>query len=312
MIRVQNLTKRFGSFVAVNDISFHVEPGGVVGFLGPNGAGKTTTIRVLTCYMPASRGTASIAGFDVFRDSIEVRRRIGYLPESAPLYPEMRVREYLTHRGKLRGMGRDDIATAMKRVCDQCWMDEFINRPIGQLSKGMRQRVGLADALLGDPDVLILDEPTVGLDPGQIRETRTLIRALGERHTVLLSSHILSEVEQVCSDIIIIASGKIVASGSPQTLREQLAAEAIVVAELKGPEPDIVAGTQAIGGVDKVDVAASNGWVRLTIKPKPGADIREDLFQLTATKGWTLREMRRERATLEDFFVQVTAEQKNR
>ncbi|RME38702.1 MAG: ATP-binding cassette domain-containing protein [Planctomycetota bacterium] len=309
MIRVTNLTKRYGPVLAVDNISFHVERGGVVGFLGPNGAGKSTTIRILTCYLPATQGSASVAGFDVFRDSLEVRRRIGYLPESTPLYPEMRVREYLHFRGKLRGMTYDERVGAIRKVVDRCWLGEFVDRPIGHLSKGMRQRVGLADAIMHDPEVLILDEPTIGLDPAQIRETRNLIRELGERHTVLLSSHILSEVEQVCSRTIIIAAGRIVASGSPQELRDQLAAKARVVAELKAPTQDVEREAKAIPGVQHVDVAASNGWVRVSIQPQPDRDVREDVYRLSKAKDWTLRELKREGASLEDFFVQVTARQ---
>ena len=215
MIRVTNLTKRYGARTAVDRVSFHVEKGSIVGFLGPNGAGKSTTIRVLTAYLPATSGSASVAGFDVFSQSMEVRRRIGYLPESAPLYPDMRVREYLHFRGKLRGMDLARRTSAIGSVVDRCRLGEFIDRPIGQLSKGMRQRAGLADAIMHDPEVLILDEPTIGLDPTQIRETRNLIKDLGARHTILISSHILHEIEQICSKAIIIASGRIVSTGSP-------------------------------------------------------------------------------------------------
>ena len=308
MIRVTNLTKQFGPLVAVDDISFHVEPGGVVGFLGPNGAGKTTTIRILTCYHPATSGTATIGGFDVFDDSIEVRRRVGYLPESTPLYPEMRVREYLQFRGKLRGLDHTERGAAIKRVADRCWLGEFVDRPIGQLSKGMKQRVGLADAMLHQPEVLILDEPTIGLDPTQIRETRNLIRDLGKRHTVLLSSHILHEVEQTCDRTIIIAGGRIVAGGSPQELRERFGAQAWVIAEMRGPQGEVEQGVRAIEGVEEVQATSSNGWVRVTVKPKAEVDLREDLFRLTTAKQWPMRELRREGATLEDFFVKVTAE----
>ena len=312
MIQVRNLTKRYGSLLAVDNISFDVERGGVVGFLGPNGAGKTTTIRILSCYQPATGGSASISGFDVFKDSMEVRRRVGYLPESTPLYSEMRVREYLNFRGKLRGLTYPQRVDAIRRVTDRCWLGEFVDRPIGQLSKGMRQRVGLADAIMHDPEVLILDEPTIGLDPTQIRETRNLIKELGARHTVLLSSHILPEVEQTCSRTIIIASGKIVASGSPQELRDRFSAQARVVAEMRGPQLEVESSAKTLPGVQKVEVSSNNGWVRLAVDAKPDHDIREDLFRLTTSKGWTLRELRREGATLEDFFVQVTAEQQNR
>jgi len=311
MIEVVNLTKRYGPVLAVDHISFGVDRGGVVGFLGPNGAGKSTTIRILTCYITATQGSARVAGFDVFKDSIEVRRRVGYLPESNPLPPEMRVQEYLHFRGKLRGMGYPDRMAAIRRVADRCWLREFIHRPIGQLSKGMRQRVGLADAIMHEPDVVVLDEPTIGLDPNQIRETRGLIKELGQYHTVLLSSHILSEVEQTCSRAIIIANGRIVASGSPEELRAQIAAKARVVAEVNGPPEDVERVARSIDGVDKVEVAASNGWVRVAIQPKSERDIREDVFRLTTSKGWTLRELKREAATLEDFFIQVTAQQRS-
>src|SRR3990172_6536631 len=312
MIQVRNLTKRYGSFLAVDNISFDVDRGGVVGFLGPNGAGKTTTLRILSCYHPATSGSATIAGFDVFKDSMEVRRRVGYLPESTPLYPEMRVREYLNFRGKLRGLSLPQRVDAIRRVTDRCWLGEFVDRPIGQLSKGMRQRVGLADAIMHDPEVLILDEPTIGLDPTQIRETRHLVKELGERHTILLSSHILPEVEQTCGRAIIIASGRIVASGSPQDLRNRFSAQARVVAEMRGPQQEVESGTRSLPGVQKVEASSNNGWVRVAVDAKPDHDVREDLFRLTTSKGWTLRELRREGATLEDFFLQVTAEQQNR
>ncbi|MGD2109653.1 MAG: ATP-binding cassette domain-containing protein [Phycisphaerae bacterium] len=312
MIRVDNLTKRYGPVLAVDDISFEVERGGIVGFLGPNGAGKTTTLRILTCFQPATSGTASIAGFDVFEKSMEVRRRVGYLPESTPLYPEMRVREYLGFRAKLHGMTGDQRQSAIRRVVDRCWLGDFIERPIGHLSKGMKQRVGLADAILHDPDVLILDEPTIGLDPTQIRETRNLIKELGQDHTVLLSSHILPEVEQTCDRTIIIASGRIVASGSPQALREQLNAEARVIAEMQAPQQEVLNEAKALAGVENVEVSSSDGWVRVAVRPKPSEDVRESLFKLTIDKGWSLRELRREGASLEDFFIQVTAQQRAR
>ena len=309
MIRVKNLTKRYGSFLAVDDISFEVERGGVIGFLGPNGAGKTTTIRILSCFMPASGGSANVAGFDVFTQSMEVRRRVGYLPESTPLYPEMRAREYLNFRGKLRGMDRGAREAAIRRVTERCWLGDFIDRPIGHLSKGMKQRVGLADAIMHEPDVLILDEPTIGLDPTQIRETRGLIQELGQRHTVLLSSHILSEVEQVCKRAIIIASGKIVASGSPQELRNQFGGQGRVIAEVRAPASELEAGARSIAGVRRVDAMANDGWVRVLLDAPSEIDVREDLFRLTTSRGWTMRELRREGGTLEDFFVKVTAEQ---
>jgi ABC-2 type transport system ATP-binding protein len=312
MIRVHNLKKRFGPVLAVDGISFTVQEGEIVGVLGPNGAGKTTTIRILTCYIPATSGSASVAGFDVFDHSMEVRRQVGYLPESTPLYPELRVREYLHFRGKLRGMDAPSRERAVGRVTERCWLGDFVDRPIGHLSKGMRQRVGLADAIMHDPAVLVLDEPTIGLDPAQIRETRNLIKELGERHTILLCTHILPEVEQLCTRTIILASGKIVASGAPAELREKLTAEARVVAEIKGPAEDIRKGVGALEGVSGLDVMVTDGWVRLHIEAGPHQDVREAVVNLSHERGWPLREIRREGATLEDFFVQVTAEQHER
>ena len=311
MIRVKNLTKRYGAILAVDDISFHVERGGVVGFLGPNGAGKSTTIRILACYQPATHGSASVAGFDVLSDSMEVRRRVGYLPESTPLYPDMRVREYLHFRGKLRDMTYRERNEAIRRVAQRCWLDGFIDRPIGQLSKGMKQRVGLADAIMHNPEVLILDEPTIGLDPTQIRETRNLIKELGEEHTILLCSHIITEVEQTCTSTIIISAGRIVASGSPQELRDRLSATARVIAEMQGPPQEVEKLALTLDGAQKVEVSSSDGWVRLAVEPKPDQDVREDIFKMTTSKGWPLRELRREGASLEDFFVQVTAQQQD-
>ncbi len=312
MIKVRDLTKRYGAMLAVDKISFDVDEGTIVGFLGPNGAGKSTTIRILTCYQPASSGSASIAGYDVITQSMEVRRHIGYLPESAPLYPEMRVREYLNFRGKLHGLMHSDRETAIKRVVDKCWLGEFIDRPIGQLSKGMKQRVGLADSLLHDPKVLILDEPTVGLDPTQIRESRKLIKELGERHTILFSSHTLSEVEQICSHVIIIASGRIVAQGPPDELRDRVSAGSKLIVEVSGPADEVRNGVNALSGVKEAELVTDRGWNRLSIASSNGEDVREKLFALTASKGWKLREMRREVASLEDFFVKITAEQARR
>lgn len=310
MISVKNLTKRYGALLAVDDVSFDVDEGQIVGFLGPNGAGKSTTIRILTCYHPATSGQASIAGYDVFTQSVDVRRQIGYLPESAPLYPEMRVREYLQFRGKLHGMDRGQRDKAIKRVTDRCWLGEFVDRPIGQLSKGMRQRVGLADAMLHNPKVLILDEPTIGLDPTQIQEQRKLIRELGESHTILFSSHTLGEVEKVCSHVLIIASGRILARGAPEKLRDSVSAGSRLIAELRGPAEDIRRGVSSLGGVKKVGVESQDGWTRLSIEANEGSDVREPLFQLSSSKGWPLRELRREVASLEDFFVKITAEQR--
>ena len=307
MIQVKNLTKAYGPHLAVDNISFRVEEGEIVGFLGPNGAGKSTTMRILTCFMPATSGSATVAGYDVFTQSMEVRRRIGYLPEGNPIYPEMRVREFLNFRGKLRGMGRPEREAAIKRVTDRCWLGEFIDRPIGQLSKGMRQRVGLADALLHDPPVLILDEPTVGLDPTQIRETRKLISDLARRHTIILSSHILPEVEATCQRMIIIAGGKIRASGPISEVRERIKGVSRLIAEIKGPKAEVESAVRKISGVKTVDGAAVEGWNRLRIETD-GHDVRENVAEVAAKNNWPLRELRLEVGSLEEYFVQITAE----
>jgi ABC-2 type transport system ATP-binding protein len=309
MIQVKNLSKYYGPMLAVDNISFSIEKGQIVGFLGPNGAGKTTTIRILTCFMPASGGTASVAGLDVFNDSLKVRQKIGYLPESVPLYMEMRVNEYLTFRGRLRGLDRATLRTRMKYVIESCWLDDVHHRPIGQLSKGYRQRLGLADALLHDPEVLILDEPTVGLDPTQIRATRELIKELGKRHTILLSSHILPEVEAVCHKTIIISSGKIVASGSPEELRDRIREQSRLIIELKGPKDEIETSLCELEPVREVEVLQQNDYVKLAVKVAGKGDVREEIAKLAMKKQWLIREMRQEVASLEDFFVRVVAEQ---
>lgn len=309
MIKVKNLTKAYGERVAVNGISFHIGEGEIVGFLGPNGAGKTTTMRILTCFMPATSGAASIAGHDVFTDSMQVRRVIGYLPENTPLDVHLRAREYLNFRGKIRGLSRSERAAAIKRVSDLCWLGDFIDRPIQQLSKGMKQRVGLADALLHDPKVLILDEPTVGLDPTQIRETRNLIQELARRHTVLLSSHILPEVEATCQRTIIIAGGNIVASGSPDELKLRIREGSRLIAEMTGDANAIEKAVKGIKGIKDVTCESDNGWHRLVMDTKKDADPREDIFKLANENKWSMRELRLEAGTLEEFFVRITAEQ---
>jgi ABC-2 type transport system ATP-binding protein len=309
MIEVKHLTKYYGPTLAVDDISFDVAEGEIVGFLGPNGAGKSTTIKILTCFQPATRGAARVAGKDVLTESMAVRKQVGYLPENVPLYPEMRVREYLRFRGKIRGLDRAAREAAIARVADRCWLTGFITKPIGQLSKGMRQRVGLADALLHNPRVLILDEPTIGLDPTQIRETRKLISELAAQHTVMLSTHILPEVEQICSRTIIIASGRIVASGTPAELRERISGSSRLIAEMRGPADAVATAVRGIPGVKHVEPTTNNGWARVAIETKDGKDVREDVFRMAVEKNWPMREIRREVATLEEFFVQIVARQ---
>ena len=312
MINVSQLTKVYGPTVAVDRVSFEVPRGQIVGFLGPNGAGKSTTLRMLTCYLPPTSGGASVNGFDIFHQSVQVRENIGYLPENVPLYQEMKVDEYLDFRGQLRKMPRAARRQRIDYVVDRCWLRDVRRRVIGHLSKGFRQRVGLADALLHNPPVLILDEPTVGLDPAQIRETRKLIRDLGGDHTVMLSTHILPEVEQVCDRAIIIAGGRIVAQGSPDELRASRRMQARVLVECKGPPDAIESALSRVSGVSEVQIVSngdSSKYVVAAVRPKEAYDVREEVSRTVMSHGWPLREIRLEHATLEEFFVQVTASQ---
>ncbi|HUO07290.1 MAG TPA: ATP-binding cassette domain-containing protein [Phycisphaerae bacterium] len=303
-IVVDRLTKNYGSFLAVDHISFEVPKGVIVGFLGPNGAGKTTTIRMLTCYMPPTSGTATVAGHDVFLDSLNVRRNIGYLPESTPLYTEMRIREYLDFKARLRGLNREERRKAIAHAADRTWLTDRLESVIGHLSKGYRQRVGIADALLHNPRVLVLDEPTVGLDPSQIREARKLISELAGDHTVLLSTHILQEVEMVCQRVIIVARGQIVAQGTPEELKNK--AGSGVRVEVRGPSDQVKSALSTIAGVEKVDVLQSGAVSTVNVRGKNSPEMREQIAGIISQRGWALREMRQEGASLEEFFVRIT------
>ena len=315
MISVTNLTKEYGSHRAVDSISFEVPKGQVVGFLGPNGAGKSTTLRMLTCYMPPTSGGATINGFDIFHESEQVRENLGYLPENVPLYLEMRVEEYLDFRGRLRKMPRQLRRKRMDYVLSRCWLMDVSRKVIGHLSKGYRQRVGLADSLLHNPAVLILDEPTIGLDPTQIIETRKLIKELGGQHTVLISTHILPEVEAVCDRAIMISRGKIVAQGTPDELRSSRRMQARVLVECKGPSAEVENILARVSGVSRVEIlTGANGstdksYTMAAVRPTDGRDVREEVARTIIQHGWPLREIRLEHATLEEFFVQVTANQ---
>jgi ABC-2 type transport system ATP-binding protein len=310
LIEVRELTKIYGQQVAVDHVTFDVPKGQIVGFLGPNGAGKSTTLKMLTCYLPPTSGGARVNGFDIFHQSEQVRETLGYLAENVPLYMEMRPEEYLDFRGQLRKMPRDLRRKRIDYVMERCWLATVRRKSIGHLSKGFRQRVGLADALLHNPAVLILDEPTVGLDPTQIRETRKLITDLGGDHTVMLSTHILPEVEAVCDRVIVIAGGKIVAQGSPNELRESRRLSARVLVECKAPAKEFESAVARLSGVSKVEVLENeNGYVTAGVRPKEGYDIREEVARAVQSHGWVLREIRLEHATLEEFFVQVTAGQ---
>ncbi|HRQ89384.1 MAG TPA: ABC transporter ATP-binding protein [Bacteroidia bacterium] len=309
MIEARRLTKRYAGRTAVDGISFEVGQGEIVGFLGPNGAGKSTTLRMLTCFLSASEGTATVAGYDIYEDSVEVRRRIGYMPENVPLYPDMRVGEYLRFRARLKGLGHRETRSAVGEAMDTCSLAAVERKMISTLSKGYRQRVGLADALVHKPQLLILDEPTNGLDPGQIRQSRNLIRELGERHTILISTHILSEVEMTCGRVIIIDQGKIRASDSPKNLIQRLRRPGSVTLEVKGGT-DIAEKLASIPGVKEVGIGETrDGWTACTLATDPQADVREAVYDLVAGQGWKLRELVSRTASLEDAFVDLLREE---
>jgi ABC-2 type transport system ATP-binding protein len=303
MIQVDNLTKYFGPVLAVDHINFGVARGEIVGFLGPNGAGKTTTMRILTSYMPAGSGFVRVAGHDVITESMEVRRNIGYLPESVPLYPEMRVEEYLVYRAKLKGVDRKQRPVRIDYVLDRCRVREVRRRQIGTLSKGYRQRVGLADALIHDPPILILDEPTAGLDPLQIRETLFLIKELGQQHTILLSTHILSEVEAVCRRVIIINAGRI---GFDKNMADLATDTAVIMIEVRGPAEQVMSVLRGTEGVSKVSAQpVEDGLTAFEIRTHHDHDLREALAQRVVKNGWTLRRLDLRKRTLEDLFIDV-------
>jgi len=313
MIKVEGLTKRYARTVAVDNISFEVEKGQIVGFLGPNGAGKTTTMRVLTCFLPPSEGQASVAGFDVLEQPIEVKKRIGYLPESPPLYPEMEVVEYLNFVGKLKGMPSRELAHRLEEIMRRCAIADVRNKLIGKLSKGYRQRVGLAQAIIHNPDVLILDEPTSGLDPKQIIETRELIRSLAGDHTIILSTHILSEVEHSCERVIIISEGKLVATDSVANLTNRLRGSEAVAVELEAaggrPNPgEVQQRLEQVAGVSRVVMKDSRkGRLAFEVESLQGRHIRSDLARTVVNAGWNLSELRSVALSLEDIFLQLTA-----
>jgi ABC-2 type transport system ATP-binding protein len=309
MIEVQNLTKRYGAFTAIRDVSFSVAPGDIVGFLGPNGAGKSTTMRILSCYMPASGGTARVAGYDVFRESMEVRRRIGYLPENVPLYNDMRVAPYLDFVAEAKGVPRSARKRRIAEVMDRCLITDMQNRLIRNLSKGYRQRVGLAQAIVSDPHVLVLDEPTIGLDPRQITEVRGLIKSLAGEHTVILSTHILPEVSMVCTGVVIINKGEIVAQGPIDRLVEEFFPTARVAVEIAGPRAAVLEGVRGIAGVVRVDEVAvdGDGPVRFMVESARDRDVRGEIFQLAAQQKWNLLELRPVGMTLEEVFMRIVA-----
>ena len=312
MIKVEGLTKRYARNVAVDNISFEVEKGGIVGFLGPNGAGKTTTMRVLTCFLPPTSGSASVAGFDVLENPLEVKKRIGYLPETPPLYPEMEVQEYLTFVGRLKGLSGSEIGQRVDHVTEQCVLGDVRTRLIGKLSKGYRQRVGLAQAIIHNPEVLVLDEPTSGLDPQQIIHTRELIRSLSGNHTIILSTHILSEIENSCDKVIIISHGKLVATDSVANLTNRLRGSEAVAIDVGAPaglgEADVRAKLEQVPGVSRVMYKESRDSRHVfEVESLPGRSARADLARAVVNAGWNLNELRAIGLSLETIFLQLTA-----
>src|SRR5437868_5222550 len=315
MIKVEGLTKRYARTVAVDNISFEVEKGQIVGFLGPNGAGKTTTMRVLTCFLPPTGGTASVAGFDVVEHPMEVKRRIGYLPETPPVYPEMEVHEYLNFVGRLKGISSADIGKRVDEVMGRCAVGDVRAKLIGKLSKGYRQRVGLAQAIIHNPDVLILDEPTAGLDPKQINETRDLIKGLAGDHTIVLSTHILPEVEQICQQVIIINKGKLVATDSVNNLQNRARGVESLLLEVAGRNGNLDPAAvqrrlEQINGISRVAVKDNrhNRWI-FELDSRKDTLVRGDLARAVVEGGWDLNELRTAAVSLEEVFLQLTGDQ---
>ena len=309
MIEVQHLSKKYGPFTAVDDVSFRAESGEILGFLGPNGAGKTTTMRIITGYMPATEGTASVAGFDVFDKPLEAKRRTGYLPETPPLYPDMTVRDYLRFVAKIKGV-RANLKDRVDAVMKKTWVSDMADRQCGRLSKGYKQRVGLAQALIHEPEVLVLDEPTAGLDPKQIIETRQLIRELKGNHTIVLSTHILPEVAQTCQKVVIISKGKVVATDTPDALTERLRGAVTMFVQAQGPTEDVQRALQSIPGVSRVNLSETReGAAGFEIDSAQGADIRSAVANAIVRGGWGLLELRPMRMSLEDIFLSLTTEE---
>ncbi|MEY2584910.1 MAG: gliding motility-associated transport system ATP-binding protein [Verrucomicrobiota bacterium] len=306
MIKVENLTKRYAGHTAIQDLSFEVGKGEIMGFLGPNGAGKSTTMRILSSFMPPTSGRASIAGFDIFEQSLQARSHLGYMPENVPLYNDMRVTEYLNYRAALKGVPSRRMAERVGDVKELCGLKEVEKKIIGALSKGYRQRVGLADALVHEPDLLILDEPTSGLDPNQIRQVRDLIKNLGKQHTILLSTHILPEVEMTCSRVIIINRGRIEACDTPENLLGRIRTAGGVTVEAKVGNDDGAEELRKIAGVRDVTASTDGDWAVFALRVEANTDVREEVYRLASDRRWTLRELSQRRATLEDVFVEIT------
>ena len=307
MIEVGHLTKYFGDFIAIEDVSFDVQPGEIVGFLGPNAAGKTTTMRIITGFMPPSEGTVRVAGYDILRNSLEARREIGYLPETVPLYTDMTVRQYLGFMGSLRGMSDAAKKQRIGYVIERMRLEDYADTFIGRLSKGFRQRVGIAQAILHDPKVLVLDEPTIGIDPVQVVETRELIKSLGREHTVVLSTHILPEVSMICERVVVINEGRIVAVDKPENLSVRLRGSEQVKLEVRGPERDVANRLRQVEGVRQVNRRRVDGNIyEYTLECDPGSGVRDGLASLIVNQGWGLLGLQSVTMSLEDIFLKLT------
>jgi ABC-2 type transport system ATP-binding protein len=310
VIEVQHVTKRYGRVTAVDDVSFRVERGEILGFLGPNGAGKTTTMRILTGYMPATEGRAAVAGFDVFDKPIEAKKRTGYLPETPPLYPDMSVREYLDFVSRIKGVPSKERRERVAAVMQKTHIADMQDRHCGKLSKGYRQRVGIAQALIHNPEVLILDEPTAGLDPKQIIETRQLIRGLAGDHTIVLSTHILPEVSQTCQRVVIINKGRVVAIDTPDNLTARLRGAETMLVQVDAPGADVTTALASIPGVTRVGASEQRGAAgAFEVESEHGRDVRREIARTIVTSGWGLLELRPMRMSLEDIFLQLTTDE---
>jgi len=310
VIEVQNLSKRYGPATAVDGVTFSVGAGEILGFLGPNGAGKTTTMRIITGYMPASEGKVLVAGHDVFEEPLQAKRRTGYLPETPPLYPDMTVREYLTFVGRIKAVPSRELKDRINAVMKRTWIADMADRHCAKLSKGYKQRVGLAQAIIHNPDVLVLDEPTAGLDPKQINETRQLIRELAGSHTIVLSTHILPEVSQTCQRVVIINKGKVVAVDTPDNLTARLSGAMSLYLQAAGPADDVLRALQHLGGVTKaIAVEHKDGVGVFEIDSERGRDVRRDVAAAIVGGGWGLLELRPMRMSLEDIFLSLTTEE---
>ncbi|MBI3843692.1 MAG: ATP-binding cassette domain-containing protein [Planctomycetes bacterium] len=309
MIQVEHLSKAYANTLAVDDLSFEVQAGEILGFLGPNGAGKTTTMRILTGFMPATSGTATVAGFDVFKQSYDVRKVLGYLPENVPVYTDMRVEEYLRYRAKVKEVPRAERKNRIESAMERCFLKEVRRKLTGQLSKGFRQRVGLASCLLHNPKILILDEPTIGLDPTQIRAARSLIQSLGGEHTILLSTHILPEVEMLCKRVIIINRGRVADQGTPDELTQKMRGGNRLRAEVRGSKEKLQAALARIPSLRSVTWDDKNGVQDFTLETDPGRDVREEISTAIIGAGGVIRELHRETLTLEDIFVRITTQE---